>query len=123
MDKGYDNNRVYAECASRKCAQVVPLRKRRIDPGSPIPRHTDRWRALYRGRSAVERELEYLKRHSASEAACEGRAARGPHDPGAARVGNRSHAGRVPSHMKVTARVAARTVGTTGATPKAWPAS
>jgi hypothetical protein len=40
---------------------VIPLRKGRIDPGSPIPRHTDRWHSLYRSRSAVEREFGRLK--------------------------------------------------------------
>jgi hypothetical protein len=62
MDRGYDHNRVYAECIERGVAPVIPLRKRRIDPGSPIPRHTDRWRSLYRGRSTVEREFGRLKR-------------------------------------------------------------
>ncbi len=26
MDKGYDNNRVYAECEERGCEPVIPLR-------------------------------------------------------------------------------------------------
>lgn len=28
-----------------------------------IPRHTERWASLYRGRAAVEREFGYLKHH------------------------------------------------------------
>jgi len=27
MDMGYDNNRVYAECAERDCAAIIPLRR------------------------------------------------------------------------------------------------
>ena len=27
MDMGYDNNRVYAECAERGCAAIIPLRR------------------------------------------------------------------------------------------------
>jgi hypothetical protein len=55
MDRGYDNNRVYAECHERECAPVIPLRKGRIDPNTRIPRSTDEWCSLYRRRSAVER--------------------------------------------------------------------
>jgi hypothetical protein len=61
LDKGYDNNRIYAECAGRGIAPVIPLRKGRVDPGSPIQRSTDEWRSLYRRRSAVEREFGNLK--------------------------------------------------------------
>ena len=61
MDKGYDNNRVYAECIERGVAPVIPLRKGRSEPVVPIPRHTEKWRTLYRRRSAVEREFGRLK--------------------------------------------------------------
>lgn len=61
MDKGYDTNAIYAECADRECAPLILLKKGRIDPGSPISRHTDTWRAMYRRRSAVEREFGVLK--------------------------------------------------------------
>jgi hypothetical protein len=71
-DKAYDNNRIYAECEERDCAAIIPLRGVKaeqpvlpvIEPGrhNPrIPRHTDEWRALYRRRSAVEREFGRLK--------------------------------------------------------------
>jgi Transposase DDE domain len=72
MDKGYDNTRVYAECEERGCEPVIPLRGvKGKQPVLPIgvggrllpriPRHTDRWRDLYRGRAAVEREFGRLK--------------------------------------------------------------
>jgi hypothetical protein len=71
-DKGYDNNRIYAECEERDCAAIIPLRGVKaeqpilpvVEPGrhNPrIPRKTDEWRALYRRRSAVEREFGRLK--------------------------------------------------------------
>ena len=72
MDKGYDNNRVYAECEDRGCEPIIPLRgARKNQPALPlalggrlfprIPRHTDRFRSLYKGRAAVEREFGRLK--------------------------------------------------------------
>ncbi len=61
MDRGYDNNRVYAECHERGVAPVIPLRKGRIQPDTPIKRGSDRWAALYRRRSSVEREFGRLK--------------------------------------------------------------
>jgi hypothetical protein len=108
MDKAYDINRVYAECAERDCEAIVPLRatgavvkgehrppscahgtwtfagsdrkrgasKWRCPTGEckpastwvvasrlhPLmPRESKRWKALYRGRSAVEREFGRLK--------------------------------------------------------------
>jgi hypothetical protein len=68
MDKGYDNARVYAECEARSCDAVIPLRGAKANqPALPlalggrlfprIPRHTQRFRDLYRGRAAVERAL------------------------------------------------------------------
>jgi hypothetical protein len=57
MDKGYDNNRVYAECEERDCEPIIPLRGVRKQPVLPIglggrllpriPRHTQRFRDLY----------------------------------------------------------------------------
>ena len=32
MDRGYDNNRVYADCHERGITPVIPLRKGRIQP-------------------------------------------------------------------------------------------
>jgi hypothetical protein len=61
MDRGYDNNRVYAECHDRGIAPVIPLRKGRIQPNTPIKRGTDQWATLYRRRTSVEREFGRLK--------------------------------------------------------------
>lgn len=72
MDKGYDIERVHAECETRGCAPVVPLRRYKsrqtVLPVGPIcrenpriPRHTQRFHDLYAGRSAVEREFGRLK--------------------------------------------------------------
>ena len=41
MDMGYDNNRVYAECAERDCAAIIPLRRGQPErklriPGAPM---------------------------------------------------------------------------------------
>ena len=74
MDMGYDNNRVYAECEERGVNPVIPLRGERdqvIWPATDTPtrfnpriqRHTQRFRDLYRGRGAVEREFGNLKHH------------------------------------------------------------
>ena len=38
VDRGYDNNRVYDECHERGIAPVIPLRKGRIQPETPIKR-------------------------------------------------------------------------------------
>jgi Transposase DDE domain len=65
--EGYDqwapfyNNRVYAECHERGIAPVIPLRKGRIQPETPIKRSTPEWGDLYRRRTAVEREFGRLK--------------------------------------------------------------
>jgi len=40
---------------------VIPLKKGRIDPGSPILRGSEEWKRRYRSRSAVEREFGRLK--------------------------------------------------------------
>jgi transposase len=61
MDMGYDNNRVYAECAERDCAAIIPLRRGQNERDLRIPRSSDEWRSLYRRRSAVEREFGRLK--------------------------------------------------------------
>jgi hypothetical protein len=71
-DKGYDNTRVHAELEERNVEPVIPLRGAkknqvplplalggRLFPR--IPRHSKRFRDLYRGRSAVEREFGRLK--------------------------------------------------------------
>ncbi len=61
MDMGYDNNRVYAECAERDGAAIIPLRRGQNERDLRIPRSSDEWRGLYRRRSAVEREFGRLK--------------------------------------------------------------
>lgn len=61
LDMGYDNARVYRECADRDVVAVIPLRKNSGVRESSVRRKTDEWRRLYRGRSAVEREFGRLK--------------------------------------------------------------
>ena len=65
MDMGYDNNRVYTECAERGAAAIIPLRRGQKERDLCIPRKSDEWRSLYRRRSAVEREFGRLKHHYA----------------------------------------------------------
>src|SRR5207248_4140328 len=65
MDMGYDNGRVYAECAERDVVPIIPLRKNTGHREANIPRKSDEWRSLYRRRSAVEREFGRLKHHYA----------------------------------------------------------
>ncbi len=71
-DKGYDNTRVYTECEERGCEPVIPLRGAKANQVAlplalggrlfpRIARHTQRFRDLYRGRAAVEREFGSLK--------------------------------------------------------------
>jgi len=60
MDRGYDNNRVYSECHERGIAPVIPLRKGRIQPETPIKRGTPEWADLYRRRTPGEREFGRL---------------------------------------------------------------
>src|SRR5207302_8910317 len=66
------NARVYAECEVRNVLPVIPLRGiKGKQPVLPIglggrlmpviPRHTQRFRILYRGRGAVERLFGELK--------------------------------------------------------------
>jgi hypothetical protein len=61
MDRGYDNNRVYGDCHERGVSPVIPLRKGRIQPETPIKRGMGEWATLYRRRTAVEREFGRLK--------------------------------------------------------------
>ena len=73
LDKGYDSNRVHAECADRDVLPVIPIKGERasqivmpIIEGATrfnprIQRHTDEFRTLYRRRVAVEREFGRLK--------------------------------------------------------------
>lgn len=61
MDKGYDNNRVFAETSDRGVVPIICLRKGRAIPLTPIPYGTVEWKRLYKGRAAVEREFGRLK--------------------------------------------------------------
>jgi hypothetical protein len=73
MDKGYDAARVYAECEERGIEPVIPLKGMagKKPPVIPIgvggrlfpriPRHSERFRTLYKRRVAVEREFGRLK--------------------------------------------------------------
>lgn len=65
--------RVYAECEERGCDPVIPMRVTKgrqialpVASGGRlfprIPRHSDRFRALYRRRASVERAFGDLKR-------------------------------------------------------------
>jgi hypothetical protein len=71
-DKAYDSDRCHRECEERGVAPVIPLKGKtdqviwpatdkptRLNPR--IQRHTQRYRDLYRGRAAVEREFGRLK--------------------------------------------------------------
>ena len=73
MDRGYDVERIHAECEARGAHPVIPMKgtkgKQIVLPiegtGSRlfphIARHTERFATLYRRRSAVEREFGRLK--------------------------------------------------------------
>lgn len=73
MDKGYDANRVHAECEARAVHPIIPLKGERgnqivmpiIEAATRfnprIQRHTPRFRDLYRRRASVEREFGRLK--------------------------------------------------------------
>ena len=72
MDKGYDNTRVYAETEARGCEPIIPLRGAKANQVAlplalggrlfpRIPRHTARFKSLYRRRVAVERAFAMLK--------------------------------------------------------------
>ena len=73
LDKGYDSNRVHAECAERDVLPVIPIKGERASQivmpiieaatrfNPRIQRHTQEYRYLYRRRVAVEREFGRLK--------------------------------------------------------------
>lgn len=66
MDKGYDSREVYDGCLIRGVLPVISARKIKGDAKGPrlsrfLPRSTERWKALYRGRTAVERAFNHLK--------------------------------------------------------------
>jgi hypothetical protein len=49
----------------RAVTAVIPLRRNSGLRESSLPRKSDEWKRLYRGRSAVEREFGRLKHHYA----------------------------------------------------------
>jgi hypothetical protein len=66
FDKGYDSGEVYDGCLIRGVLPVIPAKKIKGEPKGPrlsrfLPRSTDRWKKLYKGRGAVERAFNYLK--------------------------------------------------------------
>jgi hypothetical protein len=65
MDKGYDGAQIYEGCLIRGTIPVIPLRETKGTKESRLsrflPRNTDRWKTLYKGRGAVEREFGRLK--------------------------------------------------------------
>jgi hypothetical protein len=65
MDKGYDVKDVYEGCLIRGTLPVIPKRNLKGTHGVRLsrflPRDTPRWKALYRARTAVEREFSQLK--------------------------------------------------------------
>ena len=72
MDKGYDSVRVHDECEERGVLPVIPIKGARAKGRANvvgiggrlfprIPRHTERFKSLYRRRAAVEREFGRLK--------------------------------------------------------------
>ena len=63
MDRGYDYQAVYTVCASYGTLAVVAQRRNSGTGDGPIPRASERFRALYRARASVEREFGRLKHH------------------------------------------------------------
>ncbi|MCY4086243.1 MAG: transposase, partial [Actinomycetia bacterium] len=61
MDKGYDYKAVYEACERRGVEAVVAKRRNSGTGEGPIDRNSDRFKRLYRARSAVEREFGRLK--------------------------------------------------------------
>ncbi len=61
MDKGYDYQAVYNACGKCGVLAVVSKRGRSGTSDGPIPRESERFKRLYRARSAVEREFGRLK--------------------------------------------------------------
>jgi hypothetical protein len=65
MDKGYDAGVIYRSCLGRGVLPVIPLKRTPKPRGARssifLDRDGERWRTLYRGRGAVEREFGRLK--------------------------------------------------------------
>ena len=63
MDGGYDFRSVFRQCEERGVLAAVSKRSNSGTGEGPIPRRGERFKALYRGRTAVEREFGRLKYH------------------------------------------------------------
>lgn len=66
FDKGYDTRDIYDGCLIRGVLPVIPAKKikgetKGVRLSRFLPRSTERWKALYKGRGAVERAFNYLK--------------------------------------------------------------
>ena len=63
MDGGYDYRSTYSQCEARGVLAAVARRSNAGTGEGPIPRSGEQFKALYRGRTAVEREFGRLKHH------------------------------------------------------------
>ena len=61
MDRGYDYRATYRQCRERGVLAAVARRSNSGTGEGPLPRDGQRFKALYRGRAAVEREFGRLK--------------------------------------------------------------
>lgn len=65
MDKGYDFNEIYDGCLIRGTTPIIPKRNltgtKGVRQSRFLPRDTDRWKTLYKGRGSVERIFSQLK--------------------------------------------------------------
>ena len=65
MDKGYDSHDIYDGCLLRGTIPVIPAKKTKAIKGARLsrflPRDTDHWKTLYKGRGSVERAFSQLK--------------------------------------------------------------
>jgi hypothetical protein len=66
MDKGYDGVPNYEGCLLRGTLPVIPMRntgrvREKCRLSRFLPRESEKWKALYKGRGAVEREFGRLK--------------------------------------------------------------
>jgi hypothetical protein len=63
MDKGYDQTMIYEGCTERGIEAIIPLKKSRyaIPEAKLRTPRDERWKKLYKGRGAVEREFGRLK--------------------------------------------------------------
>ncbi|MCY4085411.1 MAG: transposase [Actinomycetia bacterium] len=65
MDAGYDYRSVHNACGNRGILPVIAKRRNSGTPEGPLARTSDRFKRLYRARSAIERQFGILKHHFA----------------------------------------------------------